>query len=349
MAGAQLGGVLTDRFGHLMVQLGSLLGGAVCFHVLSRLDTLPALGVSLFVLGVIDESFRPACNAAITAYTPRVDRPRAFALNRTAVNLGVTFGPAFGGVLADLDFGLLFQVNSVMWVLSALVLFRVARFWSPLSGQDVEPAAPSATGRGGSPWADGFFLVAMGLLFVHALIFALHHMVWLLFLSEVAGLSKTRIGMLFAVNTGIILAFEMLLTERLAKRPALRSVAWGTLLMGLGFGLTGLQPSFGWVAFTVVVWKVGEMFAAPMIVTFVAQRAGPAHRGRYMGVLGIAISGALAVAPVLGAALYDRVHPQAPWVLSALLGIVSAVGFFALERHRCRHLERCAAAPGADE
>ena len=86
-----------------------------------------------------------------------------------------------------------------------------------------------------------------------------------------------------------------------------------------------------------VVWTVGEMFAAPMIVSFVAERAGPAHRGRYMGVLGIAISGAFAVSPLLGAALYDHVHPQAPWIISGLLGLVSGAGFFALDRYRRRH------------
>jgi predicted MFS family arabinose efflux permease len=87
IAGSWLGGTLSDRIGPVRVQVASLAATGVGFLVLSRLTG--RLPVSLAVFGL--------------------------ALVRLAVNLGMTVGPAVGGLLA---------INTVIIVAVEMVLLR---------------------------------------------------------------------------------------------------------------------------------------------------------------------------------------------------------------------------------
>jgi Major Facilitator Superfamily. len=58
------------------------------------------------------EMFRPANLAAITHVVAPEQRRQAFALNRLAINLGMSIGPALGGFLATVSFGAMFAVDA---------------------------------------------------------------------------------------------------------------------------------------------------------------------------------------------------------------------------------------------
>ena len=61
---------------------------------------LGASHAAAFALAAVNEAFRPANSAAFAAAAPRERLTQAFTLRRLALNLGMTCGPALGGVLA---------------------------------------------------------------------------------------------------------------------------------------------------------------------------------------------------------------------------------------------------------
>ncbi len=67
VAGAWLGGVLTDRTGAGRVQFITLLLHGLVFLVLGRLEQFYSVAIFAALLGLVGEAFRPA-NAAATAY-----------------------------------------------------------------------------------------------------------------------------------------------------------------------------------------------------------------------------------------------------------------------------------------
>jgi len=149
-------------------------------------------------------------------------------------------------------------------------------------------------------------------------------------LRELYRLTEDRIGLLFAINTLIIVAVEMALVTALARRDPLRVAAAGALLLCLGLGLTPLGTSFAFAAFAVVVWTLGEMLAIPLTEGIVANRAGAGASGRYMGVFAATFSLAFVAAPALGTAVYSRFGPAAVWAGAAVIGPLLAAGYLAL-------------------
>src|SRR5690554_7003255 len=81
--------------------------------------------MSLFVLlfSFINECFRPANSASIALYAKKENLTRSFSLNRLAVNLGFSFGPALGGFLAAISYAWLFYGNSIASLIAAFVFF----------------------------------------------------------------------------------------------------------------------------------------------------------------------------------------------------------------------------------
>jgi predicted MFS family arabinose efflux permease len=337
-AGTLGGGWLSDRIDPNKLQAASLLAAGAGLVALGFLRSQAALGAALLAVGAVGEAFRPANSTALAAACRPELRLRAFALRRLALNLGMTFGPAIGGFLARHDYRLLFAVDGATCALATAPLFVLLR----------RPAAAGAGGDGGaagragrppaggvaagasSPWRDRPFLALMGLVTLLALVLFQIWGTYALTLREVYRLAEDRIGLLFAINTLIIVAVEMALVTALARRDPLRVAAAGALLLCLGLGLTPLGAGFAFAAFGVVVWTVGEMLAIPLTEGIVANRAGAGASGRYMGVFAATFSLAFVAAPALGTAVYERWGPGAVWAGAAAAGPLLAAGYLAL-------------------
>ena len=123
VAGSFLGGWLTDKVGHFKVQLSSLILTVPMFFVLPELNTVIKLAVGVFVLRLISETFRPANSVSIAYYSKPDNIIRSFSLNRMAMNLGFSIGPALGGFLAAVSYAFLFYGNAVAAFLSAILFF----------------------------------------------------------------------------------------------------------------------------------------------------------------------------------------------------------------------------------
>src|SRR6185369_13043680 len=84
-----------------------------------QMQTFWQIGICMFVIGSVGEGFRPANAAAIAYYSLPENRTRSYSLNRLAINLGFSIGPAIGGLLA---FKYLFWVDGITCILAALIL-----------------------------------------------------------------------------------------------------------------------------------------------------------------------------------------------------------------------------------
>ena len=127
IAGAFIGGKITDKFGFYYQQLASLLLGGIMFIITGFLQTYLSLCIGTFILSLCNESFRPANAAAIAHYSLPENRTRSYSLNRLAINLGWAVGGALGGLLASIDYHLLFWVDGATNIMAALLLVYLLR------------------------------------------------------------------------------------------------------------------------------------------------------------------------------------------------------------------------------
>ncbi|WP_262506534.1 MFS transporter [Sphingobacterium sp. T2] len=121
VCGSWLGGWLTDRFGNFKVQAISLMAVIPLFLVLPAFTTFEGLAPMIFLLSVVADTFRPANSVSVARYAKPENITRAYSLNRMAVNLGFSIGPALGGFLATISYHWIFYGNAIAAGLACIV------------------------------------------------------------------------------------------------------------------------------------------------------------------------------------------------------------------------------------
>jgi MFS family permease len=331
-AASYTGGWLCDRVSPVRVMKVSLALTGLSFLALGQLRSRLAIAAMVFVLGLVGEAFRPANLAALAAATGPADRARSFALLRLAANLGMTLGPSVGGFLALYDYGWLFVADGVTCLLATSLLWLV-----PAGAEGANAQRSRQSAAGSSPWRDGPFLAMMGLMFVLATVVFQIVSTFPLTLRDLYGLSEARIGLILAVNTLIIVLFEMVLIHKLSGRgDTLERIGVGAFFVCAGLALLPLGSSFPFAAFTVVVWTVGEMLAFPIASAVVADLAKEESLGRYMGVFNLTFASSYVAAPLIGTWVYQTWGPKALWYGCGVVGAAIWLGFHLLAAARRR-------------
>jgi MFS family permease len=317
LVSALVGGWLADRLGRRNTIAVSMFSAAAVALALSQVHGLPAIVLLTILFGTCTELYRPASAALLTDLVPPDRRLPAFAGYRLAINAGFAFGPAVAGLLAQRSFLWLFVGEAVTSaVLGVVALAGLPKGVRSHRAEEHQGEALRAI-RNDRRFL--LFLVASVLAafvyFQSGSSFPLH--------IRAAGLSRAVFGGLISLNGLLIVLLELPLVGITRRYPAPRVIALGVLLTGVGFGLTAVAISVPVLALTVVVWTFGEMVAAPVMNTYVADLA-PAHlRGRYQGAYVLTFSLALVLAPAIGTTLFAW-SPTGLWLACAALSVVSA-------------------------
>jgi MFS family permease len=152
-----------------------------------------------------------------------------------------------------------------------------------------------------------------------------------LYLKSIYGLTERLIGPLFAVNTVLIVIFQMPLTHAVERFKRGRVAAAGALFLGAGLSLLPLSRGLLYAAATVAVWTVGEMLMMPTLVTMISLRAPDGAQGQYQGAFGVAFGVGSVLGPALGTRLYEAFGGSVLWPAAGGLCLVLAAGFLVLK------------------
>lgn len=328
-------GRLCDRLGPLRLMTASLVLSGLALLAFPAARTPHAVAVATVVWAVLSELFRPASLTAIADAVGPESRKTAFAVNRLAINLGMSIGPALGGLLATFSYGALFVVDGLTSLAAAAILAKAGRAERRhASGPRPEPAAASLPAHRDRR----LLVVLLGVLPV-AVVFFQHVGAMALFLVRDHGWTEASYGLLATLNTLLVVALEVPLNAAMARWPAGRTLALGSLLTGTGFGLLAFAHAPALVLLSVVVWTFGEIVLFPGLNAAVADLAPEARRGEYMGLYMTSFNLAFAVGPWAGTAVLERWGGTALWTGAFLAGALSAI---LLSRARGPH----GAAPG---
>ncbi len=331
ICGAVLGGRAVSKFGALRVMIASLLGAAPFFIALLYAQTALAAAVIIFMLAAVGDAVRPAAMTATANLCSSDKLGRAFALNRLAVNLGMSIGPAMAGLMYVSYFSAIFFIDAITCVAAAMLVWWI--FGAQRMEGEVAAAQSAKTDPSGSGFWRDWVLVSVLVQFCMVMIIFMQIIgSYPIYLRERYELNEATIGLIFTVNTGLIVLFEMILIAWLDRYRKLPVIGIGCVLMALGFGILPLGSGLPFVCFAVVVYTLGEMLSMPLLTTWVSQRAPVHKRGQYMGGVTAAFSLSWVIAPILGGALYSR-SPDAIWYLGLALAPIVGVGFALIIRH----------------
>jgi len=331
IAGAFLGGRITDRLGFYPIQIGALLSGGILFLVVGYLHQFYSLCAGVLVLSICNESFRPANSTAIAWYCTPENRVRSYSLNRLAINLGFASGGALGGFIASMNYHYLFWVDGCTNIIAALLMFRLL---PPPPGYRKEREVQGENARALSPYKDLNYLIFTFFVIVFATCFLQMFSVIPVFYKTQWGISERLIGTLMAVNGILIAAFEMIIVHNTQhRRPALFFPRIGALLLALGFAMINLLPHYfaGACVVTLLITS-GEVLSLPFLNSFWLSRSQSGNRGRYAALYTIAWSTAQIAAPAMGAFIAEGAGFNVLWWVIAGMCLLLTPGFYFLHR-----------------
>ena len=326
LLGTYAGGWLSIRWGTYKVQLYSLILSGFGFILLGEFHEFRDVAIAMFLLAMVSDAFRPANASAIGTACPPQLKARCFGLNRLAINLGMTIGPAVGGFLAAVDYRLLFWADGITCLAAAIVLAIV------LKPEKTVFKAENTRASGGffSPLKDRVFLILLVLLFSMGLVFSQMFSTWPLFLGEIYLFKEEQIGLFMALNTLLIVLFEMPLIRTLESKNQVFIMAIGALFLFVGFSILPISSMMGFVIFTVVLWTVGEMLVFPIAGGLIANRSSDEEMSKYMGLFTFTFSLAIVFGPFLGTRIYVHLGPNFVWYFTGIIGLFAMAGFYHL-------------------
>jgi MFS family permease len=285
------------------------------------------------VTGIGNGGFWPAQSTLIAGLTPPERRTSAFAMQRVVMNLGIGLGALTGGLVATTErpgtFEALYVVDAATFVAYLVVLFALV----PEPGASRGRAAERA-GRYGDVLRHRAFMGVIGLnaLFIFAGFAGFE--VLPAYAKNEAGVGETAIGIVFLVNTIVIVVAQLPIAKlseghRRMRTLALLGAVWAAswLIVPLaGLWVTGVQAAL-LLAVAMSVFAVGECLHGSVQAPLVADLADHALLGRYMALSALSWQVGFALGPAVGGFALDM-SPYGVWIGAA--AICAANGLIAL-------------------
>ncbi|MGK6351108.1 MFS transporter [Parapedobacter sp. DT-150] len=329
VTGSWLGGWSTDRFGNFWVQTLSLLLSVPLFLLIPLFTSVPTLAMAIYILSVVTESFRPANSVSVARYARPENITRAFSLNRMAINLGFSIGPALGGFLASLSYNWIFYGNA-LGAFAASMIF-ILFFYRRKGTIRVEPTGvadvPIDPPR--SPYRDWAFLLFSLLCCIYAICFFQLLSTLPLFYQKTHALDEQQVGIILGFSGFVVVVFEMLLVHIAERRFSYASsIFWGTLLCALSFGLLPIPTGYWILYVSIFLLSISEILAMPFMASVAVKRASRQSQGAYMGLNALAFSAAHIFSPFLGTRIADAHGFTVLWMVTAVILVGVSAGLY---------------------
>lgn len=323
------GGHLVDRFGALRIMTGALFAnGSILFsfpfqhHYASILFCCLLWGFSFGL-------YRPASQTFISQLSAPGKHKITFSVYRLAINLGMSVGPALGGYLAGYSFDYIFYVNGLTNFLAGIILIvglaksEWFKFSPSLSYKPILSITwfkRDATLR--------FFMLCM---IPVSMIFFQHESTLAVFLSRDLHLPLSFYGLLFTINTLVIVIFELPLNMVMLNWPYRITLMLGSFFITAGFaGLYFTTTQFSIILLT-LVWTLGEMILYPSASSYIADIAPKEHQGGYMSMYSTTSNIGMLLGPWTGAIVMENIGAHGLWVACGLWGMISVIMFWWLQ------------------
>jgi len=329
--GATAGGKFTDMVGFRPVQIFSSIIGGSLFLFYATITHFGTLCVLTVVIAFVAEAFRPANFTAIAAYASPGLVTRSYSLNRLAINLGWAVGGSLGGLIASINYQLLFVVDGAVNILAGfgiLWLLPSAKAFRKTIQEKVKGIAVK------KPWQDALFIKFLLLTTIFTTCFFLMFRVVPLFWKDVWHINEMMIGLILGLNGLIVAILEMVMINRIQNlRSPVYFIIVGVLFTASSYALLMMPNAIPVViaAISMVLITFGEMFALPFMNTFVMARSNEFNRGQYAAGYTVSWSVAQVIGPAGGFFLAEKWGYNFLWITLCVLLLFCAYGFKMLD------------------
>jgi MFS family permease len=317
-------GVLVDRFGgrRMLATALALLAGGYALYPLVEVAWEGFAVAAITGVGV--GAFWPSQSTLLAELTEPAQRPATFAMQRVVMTLGIGLGALAGGLIASTEspgsFTVLFLLNSLTFVVYGGVMLALVPRPEVVRGE--EAVARERAGSYLDVLRHRAFVAVIGLnaLFIFAGFSGFELLP--VYAKNEAAVSETQIGIVFLVNTIVIVLLQLpiaRLSQGRRRMPAL--------------GLLGLLWAAAWLVVPIAgsetagtatllligsmtVFAIGQCLHGAVQAPLVTDLAEPRLLGRYMALSALSWQVGFALGPAVGGFVLDY-SPNATWLGAA--------------------------------
>lgn len=334
--GSATGGKLTDMIGFRPVQILSSIVGGLLFILFSTITHFYSLCILTVVISFFSEAFRPANFTAVAHYAAEGTITRSYSLNRLAVNIGWSVGISLAGIIASINYKLLFIVEGGVSIIVGLLILS----FLPQVKDFIKKAKENASNMVIlKPWEDIFYVKFILLTTVFITCAFLMFRVVPVFFKEQWHIDEFQIGIIIGLNGAVIALFEMIMINKIeAKRSPMFFITVGAVLFAVSYIILSAPVSFHIAAavLTIVVFTCGEMLTLPFINTIVISRSNEHNRGLYAAGYTLSWSCAQVVGPLFGFFIAKNFGYNWLWFGLACMLLLCTWGFNTLNKKQAK-------------
>jgi MFS transporter, DHA1 family, tetracycline resistance protein len=325
-------GALSDRIGRRPVMLVSITGTVVFLSLFASATSVWMLFVTRFLHGACAANIGTA-QAIVADLTSREDRAKGMGLIGASFGIGLTVGPAIGGVLGD--YGLAVPI----WF--AAGLSAVNLLWAALRLPETRtPSSESARRRVMDPakilaiLVDPTVGMAVGLTFVATFAFSMLEATFALVAEHEWSMTGRTVGLLLGMMGVIGIVIQGGLIGRLSRRfgsGTLLNVGYLCTAAGMAvLAMTGpgrLWALHGWLGIVLgcVLIGIGTSLSNPSLSALISRGASADDQGKVLGVNQSLAALARAAAPGMGGVLFSAWYTGAAFATGALMMVLALV------------------------
>ncbi len=318
------GGALADKVGAKLLICIGLLIRILSFVMLAFAGNFALLLGACLLAGVGGALFESPRAAAIASLTRPDERQRFYSLSGTLGGVGMAIGPLVGSQLLHVNFTVVCLVGAACFTLNLLQTLLMLPAVQIASGEQRITHGISMAVH------DAPFLRFTALMMGYYFMWVQLNISLPLAARAITG-SNDSIGMLYAINSGMVILLQYPLVRILGRRmDQLLLLTLGVLAMSVGIASVALVDSMAGLVVSVMLFSLGALVVAPTQQTVTATLANPKAFGSYFGVSALALAFGGSLGNLLGGILYETGKnagmPELPWLTFGAVGVVAALG-----------------------
>jgi MFS family permease len=260
-------------------------------------------------------------------------RADGFGLLRVAVNLSATIGPILGGILVEQSYLLVFILDAISSIITAIIVFIVIPETKPEKLDDKPEESVMKTLIGYKEvLKDKVYIIFLAISAITVLVYMQMNSTLSVFLWDVYEFPLGLFGALLSMNALMVVLLQFWITKRVSKYAPMKMMAIGTLFYMIGFGMYGFVSEVYLFFIAMIILTVGEMIVMPVSQAIVARFAPEDKRGRYMAVYGFHWSIPTLFGVSAASFVYINLGPAWVWYLAGILSLIAIIGFLLLHQ-----------------
>ena len=326
--GSTIGGALADKYGRRSMILLGLVVSGISSIFMGLVDDLNIFYILAIFIGLIGNIGGPARQAMVADLLPKEQQAEGFGILRVAFNLSAVIGPLLGGFIATRSYMLLFILDAVSSIITAIIVYLVIPETKPqkLDNEPEESVVKTIIGYK-EVLKDWVFVLFLSISAITVLVYMQMNSTLSVFLRDVHGFPEQGFGWLLSMNAIMVVFLQFWITKKISKYAPMRMMAFGALFLMIGFSMYGFitEPYMFFIAMAIIT--VGEMIVFPIGQVAVASFAPEDKRARYMAVYGFqwAIPNLFGV--IVAGLVMEFIGSNWVWYFAGILSILSIIGF----------------------